>query len=37
MSASKAHTSKLNKYTVLGTVFKLDWQKSQDIEYMVLI
>ena len=36
MSASNVHASKLDKYTVLGTVFKLDWQKSQDIEYMVL-
>ena len=37
MSASNAHTSKLDKYTVLGIVFKLDCQKSQDLEYMVLI
>ena len=28
---------KLDKYTVLGTVFKLAWQKRLDIEYMVLI
>ena len=34
---SNAHTSKLDKYAVLGTVFKLDCQKSQDIEYMVNI
>ena len=31
-----AHTSKLDKYTVLDTVFKLDWQKSKDKEYMVV-
>ena len=37
MSASNAHTSKLDKYAVLGTVFKQDCQKIQDIEYMVNI
>ena len=31
-----AHTLKLDKYTVLDTVFKLDWQKSKDKEYMVV-
>ena len=36
MNASNMHTSKLDLYTaVLDTVFKLDWQKSKDKEYMV--
>ena len=36
MSASNMNTSKLDKYTVLDTVFKLDWQKSKDKVYMVV-
>ena len=36
MNASNMHTSKLDKYTVLGNVFELDLQKSNDIEYMVV-
>ena len=36
VNASNKHTSKLDKYTVLGTVFKLDRQKSNDKEYMVV-
>ena len=36
MNASNMHTSKLDLYTaVLDTVFKPDWQKSKDKEYMV--
>ena len=35
MNASNMNTSKLDKYTVLDIVFKLDWQKSKDKEYMV--
>ena len=31
-----AHTSKLDKYTVLDTVFKLEWQKSKDKDDMVV-
>ena len=34
MNASNMYTSKLDKYTVLDTVFKLDLQKSKDKEYM---
>ena len=36
MNVSNMHTSKLNKYTVLDTVFKLDSQKSKDKEYVVV-
>ena len=37
MSSSNMHTSKLDKYTVLDTVFiKLDWQKGKDKEYMAV-
>ena len=36
MSASNVHASKLDKYTVLGNVFQLDWQKCNDIEKMVV-
>ena len=36
MNASNRHTSKLDKYTVMDTAFKLDWQKSKDKEYMVV-
>ena len=36
MNASNVNTSKLDKYTVLDTVFNLDWQKSKDKEYMVV-
>ena len=35
MNASNMHTIKLDKYTALDTVFKLDWQKGKDKEYMV--
>ena len=31
-----AHTSKLDKYTVLDAVFKLDWKKRKDKHYMVV-
>ena len=34
MNASNVNNSKLDKYTVLDTVFNLDWQKSKDKEYM---
>ena len=36
MNASNMHTIKLDKYTALDTVLKLDWQKSKDKEYMVV-
>ena len=36
MNASNRHPSKLDKYTVMDTAFKLDWQKSKDKEYMVV-
>ena len=36
MNASYVNTSKLDKYTVLDTVFNLDWQKSKDKENMVV-
>ena len=36
MNASNMHTIKLDKYTALDTVLKLDWQKSKDKEYMLL-
>ena len=35
-NASNMYTSKLGKHKVLDTVFKLDWQKSKDKEYMVV-
>ena len=35
-NASNMHTSKLGKYTVLDTVFTLDWQTRKDKEYMVV-
>ena len=36
VNASNMHTSKLDKYIVLDTLFKQDLQKSQDKEYMVV-
>ena len=30
------HTLRLDKYTVLDALFKLDWQKSKDKDYMVV-
>ena len=36
MNASNMHTIKLDKYTALDTVLKLDWLKSKDKEYMVV-
>ena len=36
MNASYMHTSKPHKCTVVDTVIKLDWQKSEDKEYMVV-
>ena len=36
MNGSNMHTIKLDKDTALDTVFKLDWQKSKDKEYMVV-
>ena len=36
MNASNMHTIKLDKYTALDTVLKLDWQKGKDKEYMVV-
>ena len=36
MNASNMFTSKLDKHKVLDTVFKLDWQESEDKEYMVV-
>ena len=34
MNASTRYTSKLDKYTVMDSAFKLDWQKSKVKEYM---
>ena len=36
MNASNRYPSKLDKYTVMDTAFKLDWQQSEDKEYMVV-
>ena len=35
VNESTMHSSKLDKCTVLDTVFEVDWQKSEDKEYMV--
>ena len=36
MNSSNMHTSKLDKYAVLDTLFKLDWSKRRDKEYVAV-
>ena len=36
MNASNMYTSKLDKYIILDSVFKLDLKKSEDGEYVVV-
>ena len=36
INTSNVDTSKLDNYTVLDTVYNLDWQKIKDKEYMVV-